>query len=127
MAAAPEACPPDQVEAGFRTSGPSEGVGITAELMATAELNGEFAGHVLRTRRIIIAPGGELPWHAHDVRQGLGIIVSGVFTEYQNDCRVELNRGPGSISRETESLAHYWRNEGEEPVILIAVDVVPAT
>jgi quercetin dioxygenase-like cupin family protein len=125
MPAAPEDCPEGAVQAGAHTSGPSEGVGITEELMAMSALNGAFEGHVVRMRRIIIAPGGVVPWHSHDERQGMGWIVSGVFTEYANDCSVPVHRGPGSISREIAGLAHYWRNEGDEPVVLIATDVVP--
>jgi quercetin dioxygenase-like cupin family protein len=127
MAAAPEDCPASAVRENFRTSGPSEAVGITEEPMAMSELNGAFAGHVVRMRRIIIAPGGVVPWHSHDARQGMGWIVSGEFTEYANDCSVPLRRGPGSISREVEGLDHYWRNESDAPVVLIATDVVPAS
>lgn len=125
MAAAPEECPEGEVQADAVTEGPAEAVGLTEELMNASEMNGQFAGHVVRLRRITIAPGGVVPWHNHDERQGMGLIVSGVFTEYLNTCRVPIARGPGSISREIAGVHHYWRNEGQEPVVLIAADVVP--
>jgi quercetin dioxygenase-like cupin family protein len=125
MAAAPEECPEGEMQIGAITGGPTEAIGITEELMNASEMNGAFTGNVVRLRRIIIAPGGVVPWHNHDERQGMGLIVSGVFTEYLNNCRVPIPRGPGSISREIEGVYHYWRNEGDEPVLLIAADVVP--
>lgn len=125
MAAAPEECPEGEVMEGAVTEGPAEAVGLTEELMNASEMNGPFAGNVVRLRRIIVEPGGVVPWHNHDERQGMGLIVSGTFTEYLNTCRVPIPRGPGSISREIAGVHHYWRNESEEPVVLLAADVVP--
>jgi len=125
MRATPEECASDAANAQTRSSGPADAVGLTEELMGVAALSGASSGQALRMRRIIIAPGGVIPWLTHDGRQGMGMIVSGEMVEYSNQCQSPLRRGPGSISREVAGLAHYWRNESDTPAVLIATDVVP--
>jgi|CXWL01.1.fsa_nt_gi quercetin dioxygenase-like cupin family protein len=75
----------------------------------------------LRLRRITIQPGGVIPWHAHDVNQGMAILVSGEMTEYRNDCLDPIIHRAGDIAREDLATQHGWRNlSGRVAVVLVS-------
>ena len=124
MRAEPRQCPTGSVQANARTSGETERIGVAeTEIARTPLANGETA---VRTRRLVIQPGGVLPWHAHAERQGMALIVSGTMTEYRNSCREPLVYRAGDVARETADLAHMWRNESRSEAVILAIDVVPA-
>jgi quercetin dioxygenase-like cupin family protein len=80
-------------------------------------------GRQLRTRRLVIQPGGIVPFHSHKGRPALIVTVSGEVTEYRSTCAVGIVHKAGDISREAEGIAHWWKNEGSEPVVLLSSDV----
>lgn len=120
-------CPADQVMAGAVTAGETEAVGVTDTVIASIDLSskgGEFEGQLLRMRQLTIAPGGVVPWHEHGVRPANIYVLSGTIEEYRSTCRVPIVHRPGEVSMEFGAdLAHWWKNTGSEPVVLISADI----
>jgi quercetin dioxygenase-like cupin family protein len=120
-------CPADQVMAGAVTSGETEAVGVTDTVLASIDLSskgGSFDGQLLRMRQLTIEPGGVVPWHEHSVRPASIYILSGTINEYRSTCKVPVAHKAGEVTSEFGAdLAHWWKNTGSEPVVLIAADV----
>ena len=77
----------------------------------------------LRTRRLVVQPGGIVPIHSHADRPALIITVSGSITEHRSDCSTPIEHHAGDISREADGISHYWINHGSEPAVLLSSDV----
>lgn len=119
-------CPADQIKAGVRTSGESAPKDVTDEELSSIDLGPEIAGlddRRLRFRKLVIQPGGVVPWHDHTDRPALILTAAGSITEYRSDCGVGVVHKAGEISKETAGLMHWWRNEGKEPATLYAADI----
>jgi quercetin dioxygenase-like cupin family protein len=113
-------CPADRVQANARDSSDAQSSGVNAEDIGFVPLASDPT-RVLRLRRIVVAPGGVIAWHAHDAIQGLALIVSGEMTEFRNTCLDPLLYRPGDVAREDAATAHGWRNESNaEAVILVS-------
>jgi quercetin dioxygenase-like cupin family protein len=78
---------------------------------------------MLRTRRLVIQPGGIVPLHSHRDRPALIYTLSGSITEYSSACSVPIQHKAGDISREAEGLSHYWVNHGKVPAVVLSSDV----
>ncbi len=115
-------CPAARTQANARSGGETQRVGVEEVEIARTPMAGE--DRFIRTRRLVIQPGGVLPWHAHDARQGMAIILSGEMTEYRNNCLDPIVYRAGDVARETPDLAHMWRNESHATATILAVDVV---
>ena len=85
------------------------------------EINVE--GRQLRTRRLVVQPGGIVPMHSHTDRPALIVTVSGSITEHRSDCAQPVEHHAGDISREADGISHYWINHGTEPAVLLSSDV----
>lgn len=113
-------CPPDRVQAGARTGGDAQTIGVTSHDIAFTPLASDPT-RAVRLRRINVAPGGVIAWHNHEAIQGLALVVSGEMTELRNTCLDSLLYRAGDIAREDAGTAHGWRNESAaEAVILVA-------
>lgn len=99
--------------------------GVTDDVLSSIDLGGEIgvAGRQLRTRRLVVQPGGIVPLHSHKDRPALIYTVSGSITEYSSACAAPVEHKAGDISREAEGLSHYWVNNGNEPAVLLSSDV----
>ena len=105
--------------------GATKPVGVTDTILASIDLAKEkvaLAYHALRMRRLVIQPGGVVPWHSHGDRPALIYIVQGQVTEYASDCAVPILHKAGDWSRDAD-IAHWWKNFGKTPAVLISVDV----
>jgi quercetin dioxygenase-like cupin family protein len=122
-------CPADQVMVGARTSGETEAVGVTDTVIASIDLTpkgGDFVGQLLRMRKLTIEPGGVVPWHEHGERAANIYIISGTIEEYRASCKVPIVHRPGeAVSEFGAGFAHWWKNTGSEPVVLISADLLP--
>ena len=98
---------------------------VTDTVLASIDLGPEINvnGRQLRTRRLVVQPGGVVPVHSHKDRPALIVTVSGSITEYSSACGSPITHKAGDISREAEGLSHYWVNEGNEPAVLLSSDV----
>lgn len=99
--------------------------GVTDTVLSAIDLGPEIAvdGRQLRTRRLVVQPGGIVPLHSHKDRPALIYTVSGSITEHSSTCSVPIEHKAGDISREADGLSHYWINHGKVPAVLLSSDV----
>jgi quercetin dioxygenase-like cupin family protein len=107
------------------TNAPTMPMGVTDTVIGAINLGPEINvdGRQLRTRRLVVQPGGIVPLHSHKDRPALIYTVSGSITEYSSVCAVPIEHKAGDISREAEGLSHYWINNGKVPAVLLSSDV----
>lgn len=102
--------------------------GVTDTVIASTDLSKEkvaLKDHLFRARRLVIEPGGIVPWHSHGERPAMIYVVKGSIIEYASTCAVPIVHAPGDVSPERNPTSHWWQNVGAEPVELIAVDIFP--
>ena len=99
--------------------------GVTDTVIGAINLGPEINvdGRQLRTRRLVVQPGGVVPLHSHKDRPALIYTVSGSITEYSSACGAPIEHNAGDISREADGLSHYWVNHGKVPAVLLSSDV----
>ena len=118
-------CPPGQQVANplaDRATAPKD---VTDDLLGAIDLGKEIGvqGRDLRLRKLVVQPGGIVPFHSHEGRPALIITVSGEITEYRTSCGVPITHRAGELSREAEGIGHYWVNNGKVPAVLYSADV----
>jgi quercetin dioxygenase-like cupin family protein len=102
--------------------------GLTDTVLSSIDLAKEPAktqGRLLRLRRLVVEPGGVVPWHEHANRPALIYIISGEITEYASTCAVPIVHRAGESATETHATAHWWKNTGAETVVLLSADLFP--
>jgi quercetin dioxygenase-like cupin family protein len=130
--AGPPAVVPDQERRAVESlplAAPRESRGVLkVELLGTLPLGREFPGmqgHVLRVRRITVAPGGQVGLHRHDRRPGVAVMLEGTMTERRAPDLAPQPLGPGEVAFEDSGVVHWWRNETEAPSRAVVIDIVP--
>ena len=127
MAAAAHAgdCPASAMRADARTSGESMPKAVTDNVLSAIELGDQIGvnGRQLRLRKLVVQPGGVVPWHSHTDRPALIITVEGSITEYRSTCAVGIEHPAGDVAREVRGVSHWWRNNTKKPVVLLSADV----
>jgi len=118
-------CPPDQLRGNALAGHPSMPSNVIDDVIGSIDLGPEIgvSGRDLRLRRLVVQPGGVVPYHSHQGRPALIITVSGEVTEYRSSCAVPIVHRAGEVSREAEGISHYWVNEGRDPAVLLSADV----
>jgi len=98
---------------------------VTDTVIGSIDLGKEIGvqGRLLRTRRLVVQPGGIVPLHSHKDRPALIITVSGQITEHRSSCAAPIVHHAGDIAREADGISHWWINEGSEPAVLLSSDV----
>jgi quercetin dioxygenase-like cupin family protein len=98
---------------------------VTDMVIGAVDLGSEInvEGRQLRTRRLVVQPGGIVPIHSHADRPALIVTVSGSITEHRSDCTAPIEHHAGDISREADGISHYWINHGSVPAVLLSSDV----
>lgn len=98
---------------------------VTDDVLGSIDLGKEIGvqGRDLRLRKLVVQPGGVVPFHSHDGRPALIITVSGEITEHRTSCAVPIVHKAGELSRETNEIGHYWVNHGTQPAVLLSADV----
>jgi quercetin dioxygenase-like cupin family protein len=121
-------CPAGQVRANPLTDRVTEGRAVTDDVLGSIDLGKEIGvnGRDLRLRRLVVQPGGAVPFHSHAGRPALIITISGEITEYRSSCAVPITHRAGELSREADGVSHYWINNGAEPAVLLSADVKAA-
>lgn len=121
-------CPADQVAEGAVTSGETMPKDVTDDVLSAIDLSskgGDYKGTMLRFRKLVVQPGGVVPWHQHDVRPANIYIESGSITEYRSNCKVPVEHKAGDVVAEFGNLAHWWKNNGKEAAVLYSADLLP--
>ena len=100
--------------------------GVTDTVIASTDLAGEPVGiqdRLFRLRKLVVQPGGIVPWHSHGDRPAIIYIISGQITEYASTCAVPIVHRAGDATAERHATAHWWQNTGHEPAVLLSADL----
>jgi len=119
-------CPANKMKPGVRTSGEMTPKDVTDDELNTIDLGSQIAGldhRRLRFRKLVVQPGGVVPWHDHTDRPALIMTVSGDITEFRSNCSVGVVHTAGDVTKEVAGVMHWWKNEGKEPAVLYAADI----
>jgi quercetin dioxygenase-like cupin family protein len=119
-------CPAGKMKPNARQAVNLPDASVTDTTLASIDLGKEqkkFKGHELRFRKLVIQPGGVVPWHSHDARPALIYIAEGEIIEYASNCAAPIHHKAGEISAETRGTSHWWKNLGDKPAVLFAADV----
>ncbi len=76
--------------------------GVTDTTLGAIDLGKEKAkikGRELRFRKMVIQPGGVVPWHSHDDRPALIYVAEGEIIEYASNCAAPILHKAGEIRR----------------------------
>ena len=121
-------CPAGKVGTEVTKPGPAKPSGVTDTIIASIDLSpmgGGLAGRKMRMRKLVVEPGGIVPWHSHEARPANIYIISGSITEYRSSCAVPIEHGAGDVTAEFGPLAHWWKNNTKHPTVLISADLLP--
>jgi quercetin dioxygenase-like cupin family protein len=120
-------CPADKVVADGQKPGATKPKDVSDTVLAAIDLAQEPAAienRMLRLRRLVMKPGGEVPWHSHDDRPALIYILSGEVTEYASSCAVPIVHKAGEVAPERHGTAHWWKNTGKKTAVLLSADLL---
>lgn len=118
-------CPPGQEKTNVLADRATAPKDVTDDVLGSIDLGKEIGvqGRDLRLRKLVVQPGGVVPFHSHDGRPALIITISGEITEHRTSCAVPIVHKAGELSRETNEIGHYWVNHGSQPAVLLSADV----
>ena len=119
-------CPTDKVKSNARQMVDYKPVGVTDVTLGSIDLGKQPAhieGRELRFRKLTIEPGGIVPWHSHDDRPALIFVQQGEIVEYASNCVDPIVHKAGDLRPEVYGTSHWWKNLGNETVILYVGDV----
>lgn len=103
--------------------------GVTDTVIASTDLAKEpigIAGRLFRLRRLVIQPGGVVPWHSHGDRPAIIYVISGEVVEYASTCAVPIMHKAGESTPETHATSHWWTNAGDTTAEILSADVFNA-
>jgi quercetin dioxygenase-like cupin family protein len=120
-------CPADKKKANAREAVNLPASGVTDTVIASIDVAKEPArinDRLFRLRKLVIQPGGVVPWHSHGDRPAIIYIIEGEIHEYASNCAVPIVHGPGDVTTETSGVSHWWKNLGDKPVVLLSADLL---
>ena len=118
-------CPPDKRGTDLTKMNATPAKGVSDTVLAAINLAEEPAklqGRQLRLRKLVIQPGGVVPWHSHGDRPAIIYIIEGDILEYASTCAVPIVHKAGEVARETHATSHWWKNAGDKTVVLLSAD-----
>lgn len=119
-------CPAGKLGSDVRTSGETTPKGVTDTVLASIELSKEkvnLPDRQLRIRKLVVQPGGVVPWHSHGDRPALIYVISGTVQEYASNCSAPIEHKSGEVSVEKGGVQHWWKNTGKSPAVLLSSDL----
>jgi quercetin dioxygenase-like cupin family protein len=120
-------CPAGKTGTDVTKPGPTTPSGVTDTVISSIDLapmGSGFAGRKMRMRKLVVQPGGIVPWHSHEARPANIYIISGSITEYRNSCSVPIEHSAGDVTAEFGPIAHWWKNNTKHPTVLISADLL---
>jgi quercetin dioxygenase-like cupin family protein len=105
----------------------AKAAGVTDPVIGAINLANEpvaIKDRTFRLRKLVVEPGGVVPWHSHGDRPAIIYIVSGEITEYASTCAVPILHKAGEATEETHETAHWWKNLGTTTVVLFSADLL---
>ncbi len=119
-------CPAGKMGNDVMKPGPMAPTGVMDTVISSIDLKAYgAAGRSLRMRRLVVQPGGVVPWHSHGERPANILVISGSITEYRSTCSVPMEHKEGDVTAESGDLSHWWKNNTDKPAVLISSDVLP--
>lgn len=118
-------CPADRVRANPPTGAPTAGKAVTDSVLGAVDHGTEINvdGRRLRTRPLVVQPGGVVPLHGHADRFALIITASGEINEHRSTCAAPILHRAGELNRGADSISHYWTIDSIKPAVLLSSDV----
>lgn len=120
-------CPTDQIADNAMEPGATMPKDVTDDVISSIDLTpkgGAWKGYQLRMRKLVVQPGGVVPWHSHDVRPANILIAEGAITEYRSTCKVPIEHKAGDVTAEFGGLSHWWKNNGTAAAVLYSADIL---
>jgi quercetin dioxygenase-like cupin family protein len=120
-------CPADQKKANAREAVDFKPVGVTDTVIASIEVAKapfNINDRLFRMRKLVIEPGGIVPWHSHADRPAIIYIIEGQINEYASNCAVPIVHKAGDVVAETPEVSHWWKNLGDKTVVLLSADLL---
>jgi len=119
-------CPADQVKPDATKPVDVGHDGVTDTVIAMIDVDKEqgIKDRKFRMRKLVIQPGGTVPWHSHGERPAIIYIVEGQIEEYASNCAVPIVHEAGDVVAETKGISHWWKNTGDETVVLLSADLL---
>lgn len=114
-----------QQVANSQEAAPKDNKGFKATVVQAVDLGPEIEGmqgRQLRMRMLTIEPGGYIGMHSHKDRPSVVYFLQGTDTVIFEDGTVKVFQ-PGDTTTANKDTTHWHRNDGKEPVVLIAIDV----
>jgi quercetin dioxygenase-like cupin family protein len=101
-------------------------VGVTDTVIAMIDVDQEqgIKDRKFRMRRLVIEPGGIVPWHSHGERPAIIYIIEGQIEEYASNCAAPIVHKAGDVVAETKDVSHWWKNLGDTTVVLLSADLL---
>ncbi len=119
-------CPAGKMGVDVTKPGPMAPAGVSDTVISSIDLKTYgVPGRSLRMRRLVVQPGGIVPWHSHGERPANILVISGSITEYRSTCSVAIEHREGDVTAESGNLSHWWKNNTSKPAVLISSDVLP--
>jgi len=113
------------VVAHSQQAAPKGNKAFKANLKQVVDLGPEFDGmngRQLRMRILTIESGGHVGIHSHKDRPAVVYFLQGTDTVTFADGSVKVFRA-GDTSSANKDTTHWHRNDGPDPVVLVAVDI----
>lgn len=104
---------------------PTETKGVKISPPTALDLSGEIenvSGRQLRLRLVTFEPGGVIGIHSHKGRPAVVYVLQGTLTEHVEG-KGTFERREGESWAEGKEVTHWAENKGDQPVVLLAVDV----
>jgi quercetin dioxygenase-like cupin family protein len=108
---------------------PASNEGLEATTLQAIDLGPEIEGmdgRELRLRRLVIKPGGFIGIHSHMDRPAVAYILQGTTTVTFDDGSVKRFSAGDSIAANRDT-THWHRNDEQEDMVLVTVDVRKVT
>ncbi len=119
-------CPADQTKPELRPPVDLKPVGVTDTVIAMIDVDKEqgIKDRKFRMRKLVVEPGGIVPWHSHAERPAIIYIIEGEINEYASNCAVPIVHKAGDVVAETKDISHWWKNLGDKTVVLLSADLL---
>jgi quercetin dioxygenase-like cupin family protein len=119
-------CPAGQMAADAMKPGATEPKNVTDNVIGAIDLGAGYniPGKTMRMRKLVVQPGGVVPWHSHAERPANIYVVEGSITEYRSTCKTPIEHKAGEVAVESGNLAHWWKNNSTKAAVLISADIV---
>jgi quercetin dioxygenase-like cupin family protein len=104
---------------------PTETKGVKISPPTALDLEQEIddvSGRQLRLRLVTLEPGGVVGIHSHKGRPAVAYVLQGTLTEHVEGKGDFVHR-TGESWTEGKDVTHWAENKGDQPVVVLAVDV----